>query len=71
MSEQNKVAAAESVAKVFIEALMKNVKAETERRNAHSRKFEFAWSNRETKMNEGCSVEEFRMSYLEYTEEFK
>lgn len=71
MSEQNKVAAAESVAKVFIESLMKSVNTEAERRNVHSRKFEFGWSNRETRMNEGCSVEEFRMSYLEYTEEFK
>ena len=71
MSEQNKVAAAESVAKVFIDVLMKSVNAEAERRNIHSRKFEFAWSNRETRMNEGCSVEEFRVSYLEYVEEFK
>ena len=71
MSEQNKVAAAESVAKVFIDVLMKSVNAEAERRNIHSRKFEFAWSNRETRMNEGCSAEEFRMSYLEYVEEFK
>lgn len=71
MSEQNKVATAESVVKVFMESLLKNVKAEAERRNVHSRKFEFAWSNRETRLNEGCSVEEFRASYLEYTEEFK
>lgn len=71
MSEQNKVAAAESVAKVFIDALMKSVNAESERRNIHSRKFEFGWSNHETRLNEGCTVEEFRTTYLKYTEEFK
>lgn len=70
MSKQDKVASAETVAKVFMEALLENVKAEAERRNIHSRKFEFAWSEREVNARECQTISEFRVSFLEYCQEY-
>lgn len=71
MSEQDKVATAESVAKVFAEALLRNVRLEAERRNGASRKFEFAWSSREVRAHEQQTIEEFRVCWSEYCEEYR